>query len=170
MHRPSRPEKALRATRRVRVGRKKMGRGARHRFPRVPPRSLSGRRAWRPSGVWGSASGCEPSASRVLGSSLELPLPPPPTPSCALQACGPQRPSLTSARSRGSRGPTGDRKRKGLHCSFSAESRERGRGRRRKGGGGELQFAARPPPETFQKELSFFKLATNCGLTPCSTG
>lgn len=135
MHRPSRPEKALRATRRVRVGRKKMGGGAWHRFPRVPPLCLSGRRAWRPSGVWGSASGCEPSASRVLGSSLELPLPPRPAPSCALQACGPQRPSLTSARSHGSRGPTGDRKRKAVTVT-SARSQgreEEGEGEREEG-------------------------------------
>lgn len=49
----------------------------------------------------------------------------------------------------------------------SPEGQKEGEGERERD---ELEFAAHPPLETFQKELSFLKLATSCGLIDSSTG
>nr|XP_034492124.1 uncharacterized protein LOC117794785 [Marmota flaviventris] len=53
----------------------------------------------------------------------------------------------------------GGRRRREQHSGISAKSRKK-----EKKASSELQFAAHPPPETFQTELSLLKSTTYCGL------
>ncbi|XP_046295174.1 uncharacterized protein LOC124089214 [Marmota monax] len=53
----------------------------------------------------------------------------------------------------------GGRRRREQHSGISAKSRKK-----EKKESSELQFAAHPPPETFQTELSLLKSTTYCGL------
>lgn len=161
MHSLSRSEKVLRDTPRVRDEQREMGGCERHGFAWVPPRCQQGFDAGRQPRVWGSQLGCALRRFSGLG------FPP--------GACHCRRARLTRALSRpagrcdtlrpqylrqigscGSRGPSWDGKRREPRCGFSKESRGTESGRRRKG-----EFAAHPPPGTFQKELSFLKLVTS---------
>lgn len=80
-------------------------------------------------------AGCAPSSSRSWLPKLELPLPPRSAPPCARQACGSQRPSLTSARSRGSGVRLGTERRKNLAVASarSPEGENKGEGTGRRG-------------------------------------
>lgn len=122
----------------------------------------------RGSGV--RSRGVRPPGSRVLGSHLESATAATsclPVSAADLRAAAPPNPSPElSTRAKPElrlKGSDWGQKQEGASLWLQrGVQRERRRGKERERD--ELEFAANPLPETFQKELSFLKSSTSCGL------